>query len=257
MRFYGGMSRSVLRWLVVASVWVSFATMPTPSSAWGSAGHQIVATLAERQLTPQAKFEVQRLLAIEPGSTLASVSNWTDERRSPATAAWHYVNMPRDSSCQYDVTRDCPDGQCVAGAIKRQRRVLASSAPDLDRLKALKYLVHFVADVDQPLHAGFADDKGGNRYHLQAFGRGTNLHALRDSGLINNRPQAVHRHCSPSSKTRTRTRTEPPRRNWRLQLLRRWSHEDESEEVFTRGSGASREDGERAPRRTPIAMGGD
>jgi hypothetical protein len=77
---------------------------------------------------------------------------------------------------------------CVVGAIAHQAEVLASKAPDEERLKALKYVVHFVADVRQPLHAGFADDRGGNQYQVQAFGRGTNRHALWDSALIQQRP---------------------------------------------------------------------
>jgi hypothetical protein len=63
-----------------------------------------------------------------------------------------------------------------------------SSAPDAQRLKALKYLVHFVADVHQPLHAAYADDRGGNLYQVQGFGRGTNLHAVWDVGLIEQWP---------------------------------------------------------------------
>lgn len=98
------------------------------------------------------------------------------------------MNLPRDSGCKYEASRDCPDGQCVVGAIERQGRVLASSATDANKLKALKYVVHFVGDVHQPLHAGYADDKGGNTYQVQAFGRGTNLHSLWDSRLIENWP---------------------------------------------------------------------
>ena len=67
------------------------------------------------------------------------------------------MNLPSDSGCKYEAERDCLDGQCVVGAIERQARVLASSAIDADKLKALKYVVHFVADVHQPLHAGYAD----------------------------------------------------------------------------------------------------
>jgi hypothetical protein len=119
---------------------------------------------------------------------LASISTWADDTRTPSTAAWHYVNLPRDSGCRYDAARDCPDGQCVVAAIERQHKVLMSTAPDVDRLKVLKYVVHFVADVHQPLHAGFADDKGGNTYQVQGFGRGTNLHALWDTKLIENWP---------------------------------------------------------------------
>jgi hypothetical protein len=157
--------------------------MPLQAFAWGSEGHQVIANLAQAQLTPKARKEVDRLLALEPGQTMASISTWADEHRNPSSAAWHYVNFPRDS-CTYDAERDCPDGRCVVGAIERQLEVLASSAPDEKRLTALKYVVHLVADVHQPLHAGYRDDKGGNTYQLQAFLRGSNLHALWDSGLI-------------------------------------------------------------------------
>ncbi len=165
--------------------WLSLilVLLPTAVQAWGGQGHQVVANLAQAQLSVKAKRAVERLLALEPGQTLASISTWADEHRSPATAAWHYVNFPKNS-CSYSVDRDCPDGQCVVAAIDRQRDILASNAADEVRLRALKYLVHLVADVHQPLHAGYGEDRGGNSYQLQAFMRGTNLHAFWDSGLI-------------------------------------------------------------------------
>ena len=159
--------------------------VPVAALAWGAQGHQAVATLAQASLNPKAASEVHRLLALEPGETLASISTWADEHRDPATTAWHYVNFP-PSSCSYEPARDCPDGNCVVGALKRQLEILASGAPAAERLLALKYVVHLVADVHQPLHAGYAQDRGGNRYQLQAFGEGTNLHALWDAGLIRN-----------------------------------------------------------------------
>lgn len=162
------------------------ALFPSTARAWGQRGHQLIAVLAEAQLTPKARAETQRLLALEPGETLASISTWADEHRSPATAAWHYVNFPR-TSCTYDAARDCAGGRCVVGALERQLGILASAASDEARLQALKYVVHFVGDVHQPLHAGFADDRGGNQYQLQAFGKGTNIHALWDSGLLGGR----------------------------------------------------------------------
>ena len=148
----------------------------------------MIAAAAVPLLSPSAKAQVDRLLALEPGATLASISTWADESRTPATAKWHYVNLPRDSNCKYEARRDCPDGACVVAAIERQAAVLAADALDDVRLKALKYVVHFVADVHQPLHAGFADDRGGNSFQLQAFGQGTNLHALWDTGLIEQWP---------------------------------------------------------------------
>jgi hypothetical protein len=151
--------------------------------AWGSLGHQVIAKLASQQLTPQAQAQVQALLAQEPGSTLASISTWADEHKSKTTAPWHDVNFPRDT-CVYVKERDCPDGNCLIAAVERQTAVLKSAASDADKLKALKYLVHFVGDLHQPLHAGYADDRGGNTYQVQFFKRGSNLHAVWDSGLI-------------------------------------------------------------------------
>lgn len=156
--------------------------------AWGSQGHQVVAGLALAQLTPKARAEVDRLLAQEPGETLVSISTWADEHKNPTTARWHYVNFPRDS-CSFDAVRDCPDGQCRVAAIERQTAVLVSNASDEKRLNALKYLVHLIGDVYQPLHAGYLDDKGGNKYQLQAFMRGSILHALWDSGIIKSRAE--------------------------------------------------------------------
>ena len=152
--------------------------------AWGVQGHQVIAGLAFAQLTPKAKAEINRLLALEPGETMVSISTWADEHKNSSTARWHFVNFPRNS-CAFEMMRDCPAGQCVVAAIERQAAELASNATDDKRLNALKYLVHLVGDVYQPLHAGYLDDKGGNKYQLKAFMRVSNLHAFWDSGMIN------------------------------------------------------------------------
>ena len=162
--------------------------LPVASLAWGVDGHRLIADYASARLSPAARVQVERLLALEPEATLASVSIWADEVRLPTTAAWHYVNFPRDADCRYDGDRMCIQGNCVVGAIERQLQVLASDAPDTRRLLALKYVVHFVGDGHQPLHAGFAEDRGGNSYQLQAYGRGTNLHALWDSAMLQQWP---------------------------------------------------------------------
>ena len=168
-----------------------WAALPAQTWAWGGEGHRIVAAVAQAQLLPGVRLEVDQLLALEPGATLESISTWADEVRSPATARWHYVNIERQAACSYSTQRDCADGQCVVEAIRRQSAVLSSSAPSQARLQALKYLIHLVADVHQPLHAGFASDRGGNEYQVHVAGRGTNLHALWDSGLIDAWPGGV------------------------------------------------------------------
>ena len=178
------------RWAACLGIALA-ASLPSQSWAWGALGHQIVAALADQQLTPQTRQKIQRLLELEPGATMMSISTWADESRTPATSAWHYVNFPR-GECNYDAARDCSDGKCVVAAIERQIEVLKTSTDDSQRLKALKYVVHFVGDVHQPLHAGYADDRGGNSYQLQAFMRGSNLHSVWDSGLIKNESENLN-----------------------------------------------------------------
>ena len=103
--------------------------------AWGAAGHQVIATLAQQQLTPTAQRETERLLSLEPGSSLVLVSTWADEHRNPQTAPWHYVNLPR-GDCIYEAQRDCPDGRCVVEAIQKQSDILQSAASDDKKLLA-------------------------------------------------------------------------------------------------------------------------
>jgi hypothetical protein len=164
--------------------------MPLSAMAWDKVGHQVVASLAASQLSPYAISEISKLLSLEPGSTLQSISTWADEHRNPASGPWHYLNFPR-GTCTFDAQRDCPDGHCVVGAIEKQLEILAKKGDDQARSKALKYIVHFVADVHQPLHAGFGDDRGGNKYQVQFDGRGTNLHAIWDSGLMGSSSEDV------------------------------------------------------------------
>lgn len=172
----------------LAGLALALATLcPAPAAAWGAEGHRLIAALALPALQPTARAELGRLLALEPGSSLESIATWADEHRAPQTARWHYLNFPR-GDCRYEAARDCPGGACVVAAIERQAALLRSGADAAARLHALKYLVHLVGDVHQPLHAGLAEDRGGNRYQVQGFGRGSNLHALWDSGLLRQRP---------------------------------------------------------------------
>ncbi|RYD14191.1 MAG: S1/P1 Nuclease [Lysobacteraceae bacterium] len=166
--------------------------LPMPAAAWGPAGHRIVATLAEAQLRPAAKAEIRRLTR---GQSLADIATWADDLRDDpsqldfarATAPLHYVNFA-DAQCRYDAARDCRQGSCVVAAIERYAAVLADrNEVPAKRAQALRFVVHFVADTHQPLHAGYRDDRGGNRYQVQFEGRGTNLHAIWDSKVLASR----------------------------------------------------------------------
>lgn len=167
------------------------AALAAPAAhAWGPTGHRLVAALAARELTPAASREVARLLRGEPEPTLPGVANWADDIREkdPAlfrrTASWHYLDLA-GNGCGYSPERDCPNGDCVPEAIRRQRALLADRRQPLAvRAQALKFIVHFVGDIHQPLHAGYASDRGGNDIQVNIDGRGSNLHRLWDSELI-------------------------------------------------------------------------
>ena len=131
-----------------------------------------------------------RLLAAEPGATLASIAPWADQLRAEdpdlgrRSAGWHYVNMAEDG-CLYDPPKHCRDGDCVIEALKAQSARLADRGlSDTERLQALKFVVHLAGDIHQPMHAGYGHDRGGNTYQLQFNDRGTNLHSLWDSGMF-------------------------------------------------------------------------
>ena len=175
---------------------LAFALAAPPALAWSRQGHQLVGEVAERQLSPAALAEVQALLADEPEPSLAGVSTWADEIRAAKnplgelSKRWHYINIP-GKDCDYVPARDCPGGDCVIGAINAQARVLADrSQPKQARVEALKFLVHFVGDAHQPMHAGYPHDRGGNNHQLHYHGKGspegegTNLHGVWDYWIV-------------------------------------------------------------------------
>ncbi len=178
------MSKSPLNKALAASLIGICAVVSLPAHAWGYEGHEIVADVAQAYLTPQAWQRVDALLAVEPGATLASISTWADKHRSPTTSKWHYVNFDRNGDCTYRPKVNCPRGRCVVAALNKEIHRLTASRTQQGRFKALRYVVHLVGDAHQPLHAGFGDDRGGNSYQVHAFGRGTNLHALWDTKMI-------------------------------------------------------------------------
>lgn len=169
----------------------------SPAYAWGEFGHRLVGELAERQLSPSARAAVSELLKHEREPSLAGVAAWADHVREAGledyahTRSWHYINFP-SFDCDYVPARDCPDGNCVVGAINGQTRVLADKRePAMRRTEALKFLVHLIGDAHQPLHAGLARDRGGNTFQVNVKGRGSNLHAVWDSIILHDGPRGI------------------------------------------------------------------
>lgn len=180
------------------SSWVLVALLvAAPAQAWSELGHRMVGDLAEPHLHDAARAEVSRLLEGEDEPTLGGVAAWADALRysDPGrfriSARWHYINA-RGGGCNFVESRDCADGGCVVSAINAQRRILADARQSrAARRDALKFIVHFVGDVHQPLHAGPREDSGGNGFQVSlrregrnARARGTNLHTVWDSQLL-------------------------------------------------------------------------
>jgi hypothetical protein len=180
--------------LVLAAGWASQAL------AWGQEGHSIVAELAQHRLSPQAAAEVSRLLG--QGRSLASVSSWADDVRDqrPETYNWHFVDIPL-AETKYDPDRDCrptEKGDCIVAALERLKVEMRCAGSDDLKRDALRYVVHLVGDIHQPLHT-VDEARGGNDIRVEARFAGaktckggpcpiypsrSNLHTVWDSTLI-------------------------------------------------------------------------
>jgi len=165
--------------------------------SWDDTGHMVASAVAYERLTPTAKAEANRLLAIGGDSKtqdFLGASAWADDiRRSrPNTGPWHYIDYHFRSDGQ--PTSNQPDSQNVENAIKVFTGVLADrTQPDAQRADALRFLMHFVEDSHQPLHCVSRDsdeypqgDRGGNEFSIVAPDGLSpvphNLHALWDEG---------------------------------------------------------------------------
>ena len=98
--------------------------------------------------------------------------------------AYHFINFPKDANT-YDQQRDCKLRNCIIEAIAWYMQVLRSpDAPRNEKRIALRFIAHLVGDIHQPLHAGFAEDRGGNSVDVRFNGRKENLHSLWDTALV-------------------------------------------------------------------------
>ena len=154
---------------------------------WGCKGHQVVALIAEKHLSAHARAVVAQILDASPISPdlrrfcgesgldgFADSSTWADDERSvqPDTAGWHFLDIPRGAP-KSDIAQYCPPSTgCVTSAIANQLAVLRKSgASAKERADALRYVIHFIGDLHQPLHATTNDDRGGNCVPVAYFGR--------------------------------------------------------------------------------------
>jgi hypothetical protein len=169
-------------------IFLLFLAMCPASFGWGHESHQIIATVAEDHLDQTTLVMIQSLLG---NNHLYSISSWADDvrRERPDTKGWHYVDIPLGG--RYDARRDCalPES-CVVAKMDYFVKVLTDkNAPRDQRAEALKFIVHFVGDIHQPLHA-VKEAKGGNGIHVRFLGDDRcgrydcNLHGVWDTSMI-------------------------------------------------------------------------
>jgi hypothetical protein len=156
----------------------------TPSAnAWGCKGHQTVALIAENHLTPEARQLVQKLLGENPidpklkrwcgnatTDLMVDASTWPDDvRNERKNGPWHYIDIPRGKQ-KGELSEYCGTEGCVTRVIEEQRAILKDKSADpLKRAEALRYIIHFVGDMHQPLHAITNADNGGNCVAVKFF----------------------------------------------------------------------------------------
>ena len=174
-----------------------FVCTLAPASAWDKTGHQTVAQIAAARLTPAAAAAVSDLLdAKDARAGMTEVAAWADQIRRDRreTGPWHYVDIPI-SADGYDAARDCKGDDCIVAQINKEIAIVKDTTLLRPvRAEALKFLIHFVGDVHQPLHAADNQDKGGNKIAVTAGAKRTNLHAVWDSamvGAIGNDPATI------------------------------------------------------------------
>jgi hypothetical protein len=190
---------------LAAGILAMFAAAPA-AQAWGCKGHQTVALIAEKYLTPEAKQMVMTLLSSNPidaqlkrycGSAvsdpMADSSTWADDvRPERKNGPWHYIDIPRGAP-HGPLKPYCGNEGCVTEAIMEQAAILKDkNAAGAKRAEAVRYVIHFVGDLHQPLHATTNADEGGNcvpvtyfrtRAEEQGHGFSPNLHSLWDTAI--------------------------------------------------------------------------
>lgn len=179
------------------------ALMPTPCLAWGSEGHVLVAAIARSRLTPDTLAKVDAILAQDKDqgtpSDMLSRSYWADvwrEHGHRETALWHYADIERDhpdfdAACYGHPASAHPasDGPAEACVVDRARDFATElgdpATTPAERILALKYVLHFMGDLHQPLHMADNHDHGGNCIAIALGGtRTVNLHGYWDTVVV-------------------------------------------------------------------------
>jgi hypothetical protein len=153
------------------------------SFGFGPVGHETIAYIAEDRLSVTALKRINDILGRD--DDLPSVANWADEIRTfqEETKPWHFIDLPiRQEVTAAQVADFCPNNDCVIAQIQINKGVLTDpTTSPKEKLRALKFIVHFVGDLHQPLHTSDDGDQGGNEKEIRFLKRKMKLHGLWDA----------------------------------------------------------------------------
>lgn len=183
-----------------------------PALAWGYDGHRTVARITEQLLQPQVRETVTALLASDPSHLtkhdIASESTWADAYKYAKSSndphapkrgrKWHYINLQiknpdMDKACYGfpalsagTVASQGTSRDCIVNKIAQFAHELAQAdTPKYEKRLALKFLIHLVGDLHQPLHAADNHDRGGNSVHVSGIThRSATLHHAWDTVFV-------------------------------------------------------------------------
>src|SRR5690606_32241615 len=177
-------SLRVLTRLLLSSALAGFACS---AQAFDFQGHALVCQMAYAQLSESVQKKVDALVAKSPEKHFSVACAWPDnvrdQKRYEHTKPWHFVNVPRSATSVS--ASACPKQGCLLSAIAEMQQRLQNK-PDAD-WQALLFLGHFMADLHQPMHVSYFDDRGGNRTSVRFLGDKTNLHHLFDGDILGKR----------------------------------------------------------------------
>ena len=166
---------------------------PFSAYGWWETGHQVVARIAAARLTPAARTRVAHILNVPDtpeavADALAKASTWADETKNETkTGEWHYIDLTLQDH-KSDIPARCKDDNCAPARIRLFAAQLSSRSGNSrwSEEDALRFLVHFVGDIHQPLHTIDDADLGGNCEQLNPpVAKARNLHALWDGEIVN------------------------------------------------------------------------
>jgi hypothetical protein len=156
-----------------------------PSFGWGMIGHKVVGEVATKYLRKDALF-AKELKLILGNEDLSDLANWPDFIKSDPSwiqaSPWHYVSIPDNQT--YVTATHAPSGDVVEAINRVYNDFKNKKIPREKRKEALAFLVHFVGDIQQPLHVGREEDRGGNNIQVTWLGKKSNLHSVWDEQLI-------------------------------------------------------------------------